>query len=362
MRTLYLFLFVCFSIGLFSQSIYKSGDPGSDWSSSNLSHIKSDGSTPSSGYSESNSSSGASGGNNAIFNDCIPPLTTYTLTSPAISTVGKSNIRIGFGQRHTTTFTSAVLLEWSSNGSSWNNISSNVVSGGTGTWSVSLFDLASSADNLLSLQFRFSFTTSSAAINNCPVGGNFKIDDFWVGSNFKLPIQLSSFSVTQMQYPVLQWTTLSESNNDHFVIERSRDGTNFTEIDKISGHPLRDKRTDYSYTDFSPYRGLNYYRLKQVDLDGFSTLFSVRSVFVPIKEIIVYPTLFHNKLNIDLPESLSKNYLWNIADLQGRTIQSGEILTMNSYISIDLNIQSSGPYIFQLKSDIQVSSFKIIKN
>ncbi|MEO5582627.1 MAG: hypothetical protein ABIR66_08035, partial [Saprospiraceae bacterium] len=229
MRSLILLFTISFSLVLHSQAIYQSSDPGSTWTSSNSSHIKSDGSTPSSGYSESNSSPKASGGNNAIFSDCTPPLSTHSLTSPSISTLGKSNIRIGFGQRHTATFNSAVILDWSSNGTSWNNISSNIVSDATSTWSVSFFDLTASANNLSALQFRFTYTTSSSATSNCPVGGNFRIDDFWVGTNFKLPIQLASFTVTQTQYPILHWTTFSELNNDHFCIERSKDGSYFIE-------------------------------------------------------------------------------------------------------------------------------------
>ncbi|MEP7322104.1 MAG: T9SS type A sorting domain-containing protein [Saprospiraceae bacterium] len=361
MRSLIFLFIISFSLTLHSQAIYKSSDPGSDWSSSNPNHIQSDGSVPSSGYSESNSSPKASGGNNVRFSDCTPPLSTHSLTSPAISTIGKSNIRIGFGQRHTPAFISPVILEWSSNGSSWNTISSNVVSGGTSTWSVSLFDLNASANNISTLQFRFTFTTSDSATNNCPVGGgNFRIDDFWVGANFKLPIQLAAFTLTLTHYPTLHWTTFSELNNDHFSIERSGDGNYFIEIVTIKGHSDADKKYEYSCIDYSPIPGINYYRLKQVDLDGSSTIYPMKSLVISLKKTLVYPTLSSQKINIEISDQHSTYCQWYLTNPFGQTILDG-IIPEKNRSTIDIDKLCNGPYILRLKSSNYQETFKIIK-
>ncbi|MBK6391913.1 MAG: hypothetical protein IPF70_15285 [Saprospiraceae bacterium] len=87
-----------------------------------------------------------------------------------------------------------------------------------------------------------------------------------------LSIQLSSFEIIASKNPVLRWTTVAEWNNDYFSVEHSQDGINYTEITKVNGQESSDKPTVYSYTDHTPYSGINYYRLRQVDIDGSYTI------------------------------------------------------------------------------------------
>jgi Secretion system C-terminal sorting domain len=191
--------------------------------------------------------------------------------------------------------------------------------------------------------------------------GTFSINSFSFNGLVNLPIQLSDFNITLNPNPSLQWITFSELNNDYFSIEHSRDGNHFTEIAKIDGQGTSDKQNDYTFTDLSPYQGLNYYQLKQIDLDGIATVFPMKSVLVSSKGIVVYPTLFQNSINIEVSESPSQNWLWNIIDLQGRKIQSGEIISSKLLYSINTEKLLSGPYILQLKSGTFSSLNKLIK-
>jgi hypothetical protein len=68
----------------------------------------------------------------------------------------------------------------------------------------------------------------------------------------------------------LEWVTKSERNNDYFSIERSEDGKIFETIKQINGAGNSTKKLHYDFTDYSPLRGTNYYRLKQTDYDGKS--------------------------------------------------------------------------------------------
>ena len=110
-----------------------------------------------------------------------------------------------------------------------------------------------------------------------------------------LPVDLLSFTakVQLDQKVLLNWSTASETDNSHFVIERTQDGNNFELIDIISGAGSSERQVNYSYVDRNPLIGRSFYRLKQVDFSGefeYSELVGI-NVFQAIErnEFRVYP-------------------------------------------------------------------------
>lgn len=86
-----------------------------------------------------------------------------------------------------------------------------------------------------------------------------------------LPIELISFEGNyEGSFNSLRWITATELNNDYFIVERSEDGLNWTEIGKISGSGTSHGKKMYSFKDFGFRNTLNYYRLSQVDYNGES--------------------------------------------------------------------------------------------
>ncbi|WP_218127087.1 integrin alpha [Catalinimonas alkaloidigena] len=95
-----------------------------------------------------------------------------------------------------------------------------------------------------------------------------------------LPITLVSFAAVPTTKTVeLTWETAAEFNNSHFEIERSQNGQNFETIGQLRGAGTSHQRLAYQFTDQRPYTGENYYRLKQVDLDGTVSYTETQSVF-----------------------------------------------------------------------------------
>ena len=71
-----------------------------------------------------------------------------------------------------------------------------------------------------------------------------------------------------------------EINNDYFIIERADEALNFTlEIDRVEANGTSFNTLNYHTFDFAPLAGINYYRLKQYDLDGTYTLSNIISVY-----------------------------------------------------------------------------------
>ena len=95
-----------------------------------------------------------------------------------------------------------------------------------------------------------------------------------------LPVKLDYFRGEKTQDGnLLQWETLVENNSQFFVIERSRDGVSFTEIGKINAAGQSSIAKEYNYTDTNPFAGINYYRLRVVDIDGhtdYSYIISIK--------------------------------------------------------------------------------------
>jgi len=90
-----------------------------------------------------------------------------------------------------------------------------------------------------------------------------------------LPVTLVKFQGKSMEdgKNLLEWATTSETNNDHFEIERSQDAVAFETIGLRAGEGTTKNLVEYSYIDEKPFDDIVYYRLKQVDYDG-TTAFS----------------------------------------------------------------------------------------
>lgn len=84
-----------------------------------------------------------------------------------------------------------------------------------------------------------------------------------------LPVELVRFTALFQKGQVeLRWQTATELHNAGFDIERSGDGRSWQTLDFIPGKNTTQIETHYTYADERPLPGLNYYRLRQIDLDG----------------------------------------------------------------------------------------------
>lgn len=94
-----------------------------------------------------------------------------------------------------------------------------------------------------------------------------------------LPVELVSFEARPVNSTSeLTWETASESNCDYFDVQRSADGINFISIGRVQGAGTSNVRRTYQFIDEAPSARVNYYRLKQVDLNGMSQMLPIRQV------------------------------------------------------------------------------------
>ncbi len=111
-----------------------------------------------------------------------------------------------------------------------------------------------------------------------------------------LPVELISFHARPgAEGIVLDWVTASEHNNRYFELERSDDGIHFIPLTRITSQAPQGNsllKLEYSVTDAEPINGINYYRLKQVDLN-FDAVYHplIYTQFLPDEPVLfkVYP-------------------------------------------------------------------------
>ena len=105
-----------------------------------------------------------------------------------------------------------------------------------------------------------------------------------------LPIKLLSFTAKESgDNVVLNWSATNETNASYYLVQRSIDGTNFTDIDKQDANGTG----DYLFVDkgLSNQNATYYYRLEMLDNSGTRTFSKVVSCewLVASKQLVVYP-------------------------------------------------------------------------
>lgn len=187
-------------------------------------------------------------------------------------------------------------------------------------------------------------------------GNVFGIDDITINANFPLPVSLTAFSGTREgSKNILNWNTASEVNSKGFELQRSVNGKDFSAITFVDSKSSNGSGASYSYIDEKPFAGNNYYRLRQLDKDGKSTLSNVvvlKSAQIKAEISRVFPNPVQDKLNIVLNSVGVEKVTISITDLAGKTIalKSLETSIGDNNISFNTSSLASGTYLIKVNS------------
>lgn len=179
-----------------------------------------------------------------------------------------------------------------------------------------------------------------------------------------LPIELVDFTadVQQDRSVRLKWQTASETNNDFFTIERSRDGTNWQQLYTIEGAGNSSLMLSYAAVDRFPFTGHSYYRLKQTDYDGQFSYSMIRVVQIEdfqSNELMAFPNPASDEVTLILDPSEWKSLKiytattgTDLSDLIKKTNHKGQL-------HLDLSLIKSGAYF--LRSQYKQGQLIVIK-
>ncbi len=123
-----------------------------------------------------------------------------------------------------------------------------------------------------------------------------------------LPITLLSFEAKKINENQvrLDWTTADETNNAFFTIERSTDGKKFEAIANLQGAGNSENTNLYNWIDTNPIIGNNFYRLRQTDFSGESSVSEMLRVFIEFNAGAIEYNIYPNPIQIG--ESLNIKY------------------------------------------------------
>lgn len=172
-----------------------------------------------------------------------------------------------------------------------------------------------------------------------------------------LPIELFDFSAEVKDYGIeLNWITLTELNNDFFLIEKSSNADDWSVVSTLRGAGTTASLSEYSMID-TEIDGTTYYRLTQVDFDG------KRTVYDPIvvttedskKMAEAYPNPVDDKLY--LPGLSDGDYL-NVTNIHGEPFTDSFYVRVGEMISVK-NLPE-GIYLFHVSNELSDKIHKVL--
>ena len=192
----------------------------------------------------------------------------------------------------------------------------------------------------------------------------------WVPlSNVVLPVNWMSFdAIKSGNNALLNWRVSDEESNKHYELLRSVNGNDFFPIATINKVGSGNGVKDYTYTDQNIDAlgvGVVYYRLRQVNIDGRSSLSDIRLVKLGkgSGEIAVFPNPVKDGFYVNVPLATNDRatVTLNLVTLTGQMVKSKEITSQqasNYYFDVKGLALSAGQYNLQIVHEGKVMATK----
>ncbi len=172
--------------------------------------------------------------------------------------------------------------------------------------------------------------------------------------NSTLPISWKSFTgETDNKVNYLKWITATEENTELFEVQRSADGINFETIGLVAAAGSSSSDKLYNFDDNNPIIGVNYYRLRLVELDGTTEYSNVIALEVKgdKKPYIFYPNPVTEVLTYQFTTEQEGDVIVEVMDALGRVIKSENKNSVagSNQLFIDMSNLVSGTYSIRVR-------------
>ncbi|MBK6473771.1 MAG: T9SS type A sorting domain-containing protein [Flavobacteriales bacterium] len=158
-----------------------------------------------------------------------------------------------------------------------------------------------------------------------------------------LPIELLAFHAKRTEGGILMdWSTASEKNTSHFVVQRSADLMEWEGISELRAAGSSYTTLAYRYLDAEPIDGVNYYRLQMVDMDGTMEFSPIEQATWSLSGMFAYPNPNRGAFQVHAPSGEVE-----IMDAMGRTVYRSSASTVGN---ADPSVQLTTPGIYTLAS------------
>lgn len=219
-------------------------------------------------------------------------------------------------------------------------------------------------------RIKFRYGAKSGA--NSSNGSGIRLNSLWfrqfsLAPATTLPVKLSDFTARFDKKNVdLNWSG-TETDFSHYVLQRSNDGKEFSDIAVIfpsEGTGLH----AYNYRDANVTSPTNmvFYRLKMVDLTDETRYSEVRVIRLAgdqnALQLVTYPNPVTNQLRITIPSSWQgKPVMLELFTSSGVKIQNIMIGSASQTEEMQVDKLSKGVYLVKASCDDQVAQQRVIK-
>ena len=162
---------------------------------------------------------------------------------------------------------------------------------------------------------------------------------------------------------LLQWTTSQEINSDYFEVMRSPDGVSFKAIGRVTATGNSSVKKEYSFTDPTPVKGMNYYHLKMMNRNGDYRYSYTRVLeFSGEEEINIYPNPAKNILNIILTDKYTSQPAWiEVYNQSGQLTLTRKIAAGQRVFQLEVGKWSNGVYILKIIPADNIAVYKKVQ-
>jgi hypothetical protein len=187
-----------------------------------------------------------------------------------------------------------------------------------------------------------------------------------------LPVKMESFTATLNNIGNkvdLKWTTSSEINVNHFIVEKSTDGSSFSEAGMVFAYGTASEKANYTFADniTGNQAKVIYYRLRSIDIDGKNQLSETRLIRIgktgnDIK-LLTYPNPVTNELRITNPSNWqNRPVVYELFSANGTVVKRTSTGSSSQTETMNLSNLSPGFYIIRATSNGEIAQQKIIKH
>ncbi len=184
---------------------------------------------------------------------------------------------------------------------------------------------------------------------------DFSNANWWVivGTPTPLPVTLLDFEAIPYRDKVkLKWTTASEFNSSHFIVDRTINQSDFSFIGRVESKGPSNNNIHYETWDMNPVEGTQYYYLRQHDVDGRMESYGpVSAKFSKNLFDIVTATVSSSELGMTVVFNYDSHepYSYRIVDMLGQVI-----------VAKDRNPAEPGVNVIDIDASLSRGAYQII--
>jgi poly(3-hydroxybutyrate) depolymerase len=167
----------------------------------------------------------------------------------------------------------------------------------------------------------------------------------------------------------LYWNTAAEYNVKKIVVERSSDGVSFNRLTEVIPKGSSSTGASYTSTDYYPFPGISFYRLKIIDADGsigYSKTISIQMAKKDFSVTQLYPNPVKDLLYVQVQSGKFQAVQLFVFDMTGKQLLTKTINLKEGVNDTNIPFANFGSGLYIIKyvnaAGNSLGSFKIVKD